>query len=89
MNKQNPIPKVIALILASICGAYLMLRFDASSLAKLDSMSAADYVQHERELHSHSYFFHFILVLMMGGFYLGIIEFITYVVGFCFKKPAV
>jgi hypothetical protein len=88
MSKQNPIPKVIALILVSFCAAYLMKSFDASALTKLDSMSAADYIQRERELHSHSYFFHFVIVLVMGGFYIGIIEFITYVIGLCFKKPA-
>jgi hypothetical protein len=89
MNKHNPIPKVIALILVSVCAAYMMKAFDASALTRLDSMSAADYIQRERELHSHAYYFHFIIVLMMGGFYLGIIEFITYVIGLCFKKPEV
>jgi hypothetical protein len=88
-NTPNPIPKVIALILVSICGAFLMLKFDASALMKLDSMSAADFVQHERELHNHSYIFHFIIVLMMGGFYIGVIEFVAYVIGLVFpKKPA-
>ena len=66
-----------------------MLSFDASALTKLDSMSAADYVQRQRELHHHSFVFHFIVVLMMGGFYIGIIEFITYVIGLVLpKKPA-
>jgi hypothetical protein len=52
-------------------------------------MSAADYVQRQRELHHHSFVFHFIVVMMMGGFYIGIIEFITYVIGLVLpKKPA-
>lgn len=89
LKKQNPVPKVIALILVSIFGAWLMLHFDASALAKLDSMSAADYVQKQRELHHHSFVFHFISVLIMGGFYLGVVEFLSYVIGSCFPgKPA-
>ena len=86
-TKHNPIPKVIALILVSICAAFLMLSFDTSALAKLDSMSATDYVQHQRELHHYSFVVHFIAVLVMGGFYIGIVEFITYVIGLFFKKP--
>jgi hypothetical protein len=87
-TKQNPIPKVIALVLVSIVGAFLMVRFDASALTRLDSISAADYVQHQRELHHHSLVFHFIVVLIMGGFYLGVVEFIAYVIGLLIpKKP--
>jgi len=85
--KQNPIPKVTALILVSICAAVLMLKFDSSALTKLDLMSAADVVQRQHELHHHSFVYHFILLLVMGGFYLGIIEFLTYVIGLFFKKP--
>jgi hypothetical protein len=89
MTIKNSIPKFIALFLVSVCGAFLMLSFDASALTKLDSMSAADYVQRQRELHHHSFVFHFIVVMMMGGFYIGIIEFITYVIGLVLpKKPA-
>ena len=84
--KQNPIPKTIALILVSICAGLLMMKLDASNLAKLDSMSATDYVQKQRGFHHHSFFFHFFFALMAGGFFIGIIEFITYVIGLCFKK---
>jgi len=86
---QSPIPKVIALILVSLAAAWLMIHFDASTLAKMDSMSPADYFQHQRELHQHSFAFHFIIDLVMGGFYLGTVEFITYVIKLSFpKKPA-
>jgi len=83
---KNAIPKFIALVLVSIVGAWLMLGIDASELAKIDSMSAADFIQKQRELHHHSVVFHFIVVLMMGGFYLGVVEFLSYVIGLCFKK---
>ena len=88
LTKQNPIPKTIALILVSIGAAWLMIHSDASTLAKLDSMSPADYVQKQRELHHHSspFVFHFLLWLLMGGFYIGVIEFFGYVIGLLFKK---
>jgi hypothetical protein len=85
-SKQNPIPKVIALILVSIVGAWLMLSFDASALSRLNSMSAADCVQRQRELHHHSFIFHFVGMLIFGGFYLGVVEFLSYVIGLCFPK---
>jgi hypothetical protein len=87
--KQNPIPKVIALLLVSIAAAWLLVSFDTSALARMDSMSAADYIQSQRELHHHSIIFHFIAALIMGGFYLGAMEFLAYAIGLCFpKKPA-
>ena len=85
-TKQNPIPKVMALVLVSIGVACLMLRFDASSLAKLDTISAEELVRHERALHHHSFGFHFIVFLIIGGFYVGIVEFLTYVMGLCVKR---
>jgi hypothetical protein len=87
MNITNPIAKAIALVLVSICGTLLMVHSEAATLAKLDSMSATDYVQLQRNLHHHSFGFHFFTILMIGGFFIGIIEFIAYVIGLCFKKP--
>lgn len=87
-NKQNPIPKVVALILVTIGVALLMMRYDASALAKLDSMSAAEVVQYQRDLHHHTFLYHFVGYLIMGGFYLGVIEFMAYVIGLIIpKKP--
>jgi len=86
MTVKNTIPKFIALILVSVVGAWLLVGTDASALSKLDSMSAADYIQKQRELHSHSFVFHFILVLIMGGFYIGVVEFLSYIIGLCFKQ---
>jgi hypothetical protein len=86
--KQNPIPKVIALVLISIGGGWLMLGFDADALSKINSMSPVDYIQRQRELHQHSYISHFVMCLIMGGFYLGAVEFLAYVIGLCFPKKA-
>jgi hypothetical protein len=88
--QRNQMPRVIALIIVSILGALWMINIDASALAKLDSMSAADYIQRQRELHQHNFIFHFIVVLFMGGFYLGVVDFISYLIGLFFsQKPEV
>jgi hypothetical protein len=84
--KQNPIPKVIALIIVTAAVAWLMLKADAAALSRIDSMSPADYVQHQRELHQHSYAFHFIIYLMIGSFYVGVVEFISYLIGLIIPK---
>ena len=87
-TNQNSIPRVIALILVSIGIAWLFGRFDVSALAKINSMSPADYIQYQRGLHQHSFLHHFIVYLMLGGFYIGTVEFITYVIGLIIpKKP--
>ena len=87
-GKQNPIPKSIALILITVGVAYLLKQQDAADLAKLDSMSTAEIIQHQRALHQHSTAFHFFTFLILGGFYLGAIEFVAYLVGLVLpKKP--
>jgi flagellar biosynthesis protein FlhB len=78
--KQNPIPKVIALVLVTAAISWLMMRSDAAALSKIDSMSPTDYIQHQRELHHHSYVFHFVSFLVLGGFYIGAVEFISYLI---------
>jgi hypothetical protein len=87
-SPKNPISKVIALILVTIGVAWLVKSSDASALAKIDSMSPVDYIQHQRELHSHPYIVHFITFLILGGFYLGVIEFIAYLIGLAMPKKA-
>jgi hypothetical protein len=86
--KQGPIPRVIALIFVSVGMAWEMKRFDASSLAKINSTPAADIIQHQRELHMHSPLHWFIIMLVFGGFYVGAIDFITYLIGSFLKKTS-
>jgi hypothetical protein len=86
-TKQNPIPKVIALLLISLGVACLMMRFDVSALAKMDSMSAADFIAQQRALHHHSIVHHFLILLIFSGFFIGAIEFLSYLIGFAFKTP--
>jgi len=87
MTIKKPIPKFIALVLVSICVAFIMMSADRTILAKIDSMSAADYIQDQRHLYHHSFVHHFILWLFIGGFYIVSVEFVAYIIGFCFKKP--
>lgn len=79
-SKYNPIPKAIALVIVTTVVAWLTVRFDASALAKMNSMTPTDYVQHQRELHQHSLGYHFVVFLIFGGFYLGAVELIGFVV---------
>jgi hypothetical protein len=88
-TKQNPISKVIALLLVNVIGAWLMLRSNVWALSKLNSMSAADYVQKQRVFYHHSFMFHFVILVVFGGFYLGAVEFLSYVVGLGFRKRPV
>jgi hypothetical protein len=43
-------------------------------------MSTAGYIQHQRELHSHSVFLHFFTCLICGGFFFGTVEFVAYMI---------
>jgi flagellar biosynthesis protein FlhB len=80
LSKPSPIPKCIALVIVTVVAAWLIMRFDVSALAKLDSMAPADYMEHQRHLHQHSFIYHFVTFLVLGGFYLGFVEFLSYIV---------
>jgi hypothetical protein len=73
-------PKVIALVLVSLCLAWLLRQYDAAALRLIDSMSTVDYIQHQRDLHSHSVYLHFLTCLICGGFFFGTIEFVAYMI---------
>jgi hypothetical protein len=73
-------PKVVALLLVSLFLAWLLGQYDAKALAMMDSMSTADYFRHQRELHGHSFLLHAFTCLVCGGFFLGTIEFVAYMI---------
>jgi len=77
---SRSIPKVLALLLISLFLAWLLGKYDAQALAMIDSMSAADYIRHQRELHGHSFALHALTCLICGGFFLGTIEFVAYMI---------
>jgi len=77
---SRSIPKVVALILVSLCLAWLLRLYDSATLAKINSMAPAEYFQRQRELHSHSYFVHILSCLVAGGFFLGVVEFVATII---------
>jgi hypothetical protein len=87
MTINRPIPKFIALISVSIVVAFIAISTDATILAKLDAMSASEYVESQRKLFHHSFLHHFVIWLIVGGLYLASVEFIAYVIGLFVKKP--
>jgi hypothetical protein len=86
MTIKNAIPKFIALLLVSVVVAFIAIGADTSILAKIDSMSATEYIDSQRKLYHHSFIHHFVLWVIVGGLYVGSVEFIAYVIGLCFKK---
>ena len=86
MTIKNALPKFIALVLVTVCVGFIMQSSEASIITKIDSMSAADYIEYQRKLYHHSIIHHFILWFLIGGFYIASVEFIAYVIGLCFKK---
>jgi hypothetical protein len=77
---SRSLPKIIALLLVSCCLAWLLRQYDAAALHLIDSMSTADYIRHQRDLHSHSISLHFLTCLICGGFFFGTIEFVAYMI---------
>lgn len=72
--------KVIALVLVSLCLAWLLRQNDAAALRLIDSMSTADYLQHQRDLHSHSVYLNFFTCLICGGLFFATIEFVAWMI---------
>jgi len=88
MTIKNAVPKFIALVLVTICAAFFAMYADRDLLAKMDSMSASDYIQHHRQIYQHSFSYHFVVWLFVGGFYIASVEFLAYVISLFVKKPA-
>ncbi len=90
MTIKNAISKFISVVLLSILIALIMKKYETSIVAKINSMPAADYIEHQRKIHHHSVISRFFFWIFLGGFYISSVEFIAYIIGLCFKKkPAV
>ena len=76
-QRPSPLPKTAALVILTFGIAWLLHRYDALALSRIGSMSPANYIEQQRHLHQHGYLFHFIAWLVIGGFYLGAIEFVS------------
>ena len=75
---SNPIPKVAALVVVSLLVAWLVRWADGQAVVKMDGMPAADFIAYHRHALQHSYIFGFAAFLIAGGFYLGLVEFISF-----------
>jgi hypothetical protein len=82
------VPRLIALLLTSVCAAWLFQRGDHLLLAKMDAMSPADYFHQHRATFQRSYLFHFVELFFLGGFYYAEVEVLAFFVSLGFpKKP--
>jgi hypothetical protein len=86
--EENPIPKIVALILVCIGVALVLRRMDTSILARMNLMSPGAYVERARHFYQHSFLYHYLIVILFGGFFLGAVEFVAHLVGLLFKKTA-
>ena len=85
---KNPLPKVVALILMSVGVAWLLGVFDTIELAKMNSMTAAEFFEKHHQMYHRSFAFHFICMFLLGGLYVGVLGLLTTLLGlFSKKKP--
>jgi hypothetical protein len=89
MTIKNVIPKFLALLLISLAVSFLANSADSRMLAKADSMSNADFIAYVRGLHQHSFLHNYVLLFITAGLLIAGLEFLAYVIGFCFKKKPV
>jgi RsiW-degrading membrane proteinase PrsW (M82 family) len=72
--KSSPLPRVISLVLLTLVLTWLLHRFDAHALRRIDAMAPVDFANYQRNMHSHSFLFAFVCVLLTGAIFLGLIE---------------
>jgi hypothetical protein len=75
-----------ALLVVTLCVAWMLHSSDEQAFARINSMPPAKYIAYARGLHSHSLFVHFITFLFLGGLYLAAIELIVYGLGKMARK---
>jgi hypothetical protein len=75
--------KVVVLVVLGLLVATGAFVFDQHQLVRLDAMAPEQIVAHERVLHSHSLFHHFVMYLVLLGIAVGIIEGVSW----CIRWP--
>ena len=78
--------KIAAVILVSVFFASLAKSFDPSIIARMDSMSPTDYVEHQRKLLSHSLPLKCLTWILGGGCYTASVEVVSLGIGLWGKK---
>ena len=79
-NSGGPVPKAVALAVLAAIMAWLLVTYNRTALHRLDSMTADQVVLRQRLIYHHSYLSLFLILLVLGGFCLGLIELIAYIV---------
>jgi hypothetical protein len=79
--------RLLAFLLITAGAAWLAYRSDFRELARIDSMSAADYVAHQRHQHQSSYGPLLGGMLLIGALYLGAIELTALLLRFLVRRP--
>jgi hypothetical protein len=72
----------------TLAAAWLIHLTDGIALKRIHSLPPEAYIQRQIHLHQHGYLHHFISLLVGGGFYLGVIELIAYVIRALLPKKA-
>src|SRR5262245_4058643 len=83
---QNIISKLLAFLLVSFCFAWLIHHYSEGQLAKLNSMSPSDYVQHKRHVYEASYSAFLVRSLVFGAAYLGAFQLVSGIIGYGLRK---
>jgi nitrate/nitrite transporter NarK len=71
--------RCFALLVVTLVITWMIASSDATTTARINSMSPAQLVEYERKLHSHSTFVLFLIYGLFGGLYLGANELIVFV----------
>jgi hypothetical protein len=79
-ERSNPLPRTVALVVVTLAVAWFIHLTDGIALKRIHSMSPEAYIQRQIHLHQHSYLLHFISMLVGGGFYLGAVDLIAYLI---------
>lgn len=77
MSKSSSLqllPKLLALIVVSVGVAWWLRSYDVRTLAKMDTMTADEFVAHQRSVHHHGAMLHFVSAFICGAIYIGAIE---------------
>lgn len=86
-EEYNPLPRAIALILVTLCIAWLIHHIgDPQARRKIESMSQTDYIEYQRHIHGHSYLFTFFAVLVEIGFCLAVVEIVAFSIRALMRK---
>ncbi len=86
MSRQELISKLVALILVILCFAWYTQNHNSTGLAKLESMSPADFIQYKRHVYQSPTLGIYIIQFVMSGLFICSLEGIAYAIRCISKK---